>query len=714
MSLSTDHRPRRANAYLFRILTTIAFLFAAALVAFYNFDWAAFCSSIARFDLATIGYVLAITAIGYALASLRLRVIASDLGYDLSFKQSIATVSLGLVGGFLFFQLVGQLVARGAYLAKRSIPMSGTVIITGSERIGAAIVSAAMAAAGAIYIFGKLSVDTTLLPVRLLTGLVFVLAACALLWRAELVSIFRSITSNMMWRALRSVALSGVVQITTMASYVVAAHTIAPNVPIVSLAAAAAIVMFAASIPISIAGWGVRELSAVAALSLVGVPKDGALIVAVLIGAASILLATILAVLTGADRTTAETPSVRPSTVKADHYETPIIFVLVIAVAALVFFQVHLPTTRGTINANLADPLVILGGLIFAFSLRHGAPVWRLAGLSTYILACTVIITVALFIGAHAIGWTQWALTNKYLGWFVLLAYGATGYLSQRIGFERVVETFVTAGAAIILIEIAELIYGSFSGVPPQHHFSGFAENPNSFAFQCLMMLCISLTLKQYGMFFVATSLVGLWLSGSRTGMMSAIFVLVASALYQRSAWKMVAGALIIAALGVVGIMSMHLISGQDCTRYFSAVCGISNLISGQRLHSVTQHVDLLASGWSMFTDHPIFGAGLGVFIDQWTGPQKLVIHSTPLWLLAELGIVGFLAFMIPAIRMAWSEMRRYGHNDQAGTFILLALVAFGSMSMLHELLYQRSLWFLLGAALATKPPVPRSSEQSH
>ncbi len=619
-------------------------------------------------------------------------------------KQSVATVSLGLVGGFLFFQLVGQLVARGAYLAKRSIPMSGTVIITGSERIGAALVSAGMAVAGAAYIFGRVSIDTTHSPMRLFTGLTIVSVACVILWRAEVAAVIRSITWSMAGRALRSVALSGAVQLATMVSYIVAAHTIAPNVPIASLAAASAIVMFAASMPISVAGWGVRELSAVAALSFVGVPKDGALIVAILVGAASVLLAFVLAALSGTDRAEIKTPVVRRETPRADRYETPFIFALTVAAAALIFFQVHLPTTGATINANLADPLALLGCLIFAFSLRRGAPVWRLSRLNAHVLACTAVITAGLFIGAHAIGWTQWALTNKYLGWFILLAYAATGSLSTRVGFERILETFAAAGAAILFIEIAELIHESFSGVPPQHHFLGFAENPNSFAFQCLMMLSASLVLNRYRIFFVAITLVGLWLSGSRTGMASAVLVLIAAALYQKSAWKIVAGALAVTAAGVLAIISLHWLSGQDCSRYFSAVCGISNLIAGQRLHSITQHMDLLQSAASMFAGNPFFGAGLGVFIEQWDGPQKLVIHSTPLWLLAEFGLVGFLVFAIPVARIVRAELRRYGNNDQAGTFILLALVAFGSMSILHELLYQRSFWFLMGAALALRP----------
>ena len=56
--------------------------------------------------------VIAACSLGFAFATLRLRTIASDLGYCISLRQSAAAVSLGQIGGAVFFQLVGQLMAR--------------------------------------------------------------------------------------------------------------------------------------------------------------------------------------------------------------------------------------------------------------------------------------------------------------------------------------------------------------------------------------------------------------------------------------------------------------------------------------------------------------------------------------------------------------------------------------------------------------------------
>ena len=94
--------------------------------------------------------------------------------------------------------------------------------------------------------------------------------------------------------------------------------------------------------------------------------------------------------------------------------------------------------------------------------------------------------------------------------------------------------------------------------------------------------------------------------------------------------------------------------------------------------------------------------AGLGAFQN---GPLlrgdgiPLTIHSTAVWLLAELGIAGFLAFAIPALFVFVTEWRR-ARTDQASALIVLCFVAFAVMSGPGDMLYQRTFWFVVGAVL--------------
>lgn len=92
------------------------------------------------------------------------------------------------------------------------------------------------------------------------------------------------------------------------------------------------------------------------------------------------------------------------------------------------------------------------------------------------------------------------------------------------------------------------------------------------------------------------------------------------------------------------------------------------------------------------------------------------MIHSTALWLLAELGLVGFLTFAIPGLYIWLSEWRRAAKN-QASALTVLCFVRFAVMSGPADMVYQRTFWLLSGAALAMLPsklkraagPVPKT-----
>jgi O-antigen ligase len=126
---------------------------------------------------------------------------------------------------------------------------------------------------------------------------------------------------------------------------------------------------------------------------------------------------------------------------------------------------------------------------------------------------------------------------------------------------------------------------------------------------------------------------------------------------------------------------------------------------------SDSEHWVSVVAGFRMFREHPVFGAGLGAFIrSHLTGDGRpLIIHSTPLWLLAEMGVVGFLTFAVPCLFLLFREARGFRHADMAGRLLILSLIAFGAMSQIHELLYQRTLWLLLGAALIKLPTASRA-----
>lgn len=625
-------------------------------------------------------------------ASLRVRSIARALGYPLSLRDSIAVVSLGQLGGALFFQIFGQLMARGSYLTRRNVPFAGTVIITGQERIAAALVSLGLAVIGAIYLFRQVTFDLAsggLDLIRILIGLTLTGCVVAAVWRVQVKQAVALITKAGVVSVVRAVAFSAAVQIAMMIAYVTAAQALSPQIALSELAAAATLVMFAASIPISFAGWGVREMSAVGALGVIGMSAPAALTVAVTIGGLSILCAGLLTVIS-VTRVKNDRLKAEQTPITGARHEAALSAVFPILVACLVFFQIHIPTQTTKINFNIADPFAIICGVIFLLQIRRtGVPKWRISALDLHILACTVVITIGLVIGAASIGWTTWAVVNKYLGWFVLLSYGTAGAMAARVDLDKTLLTFAATGCAVVIFALGDMLLGK-AGVVNSHQFNGFAQNVNAWAFLCLMMLAVGLTLKRYMLTVTTLALIALILTGSRAGLGAAAVVLILGSILIPEVWR---SALV--AVSIAGLAT-HALTAVNVTGTVSTL-GTMTFI---RPSSDSEHFETVREGIIMFKENMIFGTGLGVFIEQWRSDNPVLIHNSLVWLLAEFGLVGALVFFVPAIRIVVQEMRRFRSNDSAGHLLILVLTGFGAMSLFHELLYQRAMWFLLGAAL--------------
>jgi len=107
--------------------------------------------------------------------------------------------------------------------------------------------------------------------------------------------------------------------------------------------------------------------------------------------------------------------------------------------------------------------------------------------------------------------------------------------------------------------------------------------------------------------------------------------------------------------------------------------------------------------GFKMWSKSPFFGAGLGVFIEQSTEwfNRPIVIHSTPVWILAEFGLVGVAVFAW-AFYSLLATLYTKGSALPPYTTLSMLLLTFSLFSLVHEIFYQRIFWMVLGAVLAT------------
>ena len=670
-------------------------------------------------SLSSVVLVTTLLVGGVVLSSLRIKLIAADLGYRLTLRDAAMTLCVGQLAGTAFFQLAGQLIGRGAILTRSGVPAAATVVISGYERAVALSASLLLAGGSALYLFGSLKLNLEsggLSLIKLALGIAAATSAgAALAWGRTVVNLAREVTWLLFFRLLRSFAISLAIQGTTLAAYVALERTLAPQIGIASLIAASCIIMLAASLPISFGGWGLRELSAVVALQAIGLSSASALVVAIMIGLLSLvtIAGTAIVVMLGWKHK-ARPVAVQPAPAVPD-YAAALDWTLPLMAATAVFFQIYVPTGDGRISVNLADPIVVLGGGMFLlYCFGKGWPAWRIPRLGVWVAAASAVILLSMLRGWASFGWTDWAFVNKGLGWLVLLCYGATGALIirrvQDRGWELLLKTLVASGAAIALVDIGLMVSARVGISMPvglvEARLAGLSQNPNAFALMLVLVLAAAMLLRvrpaaRVGL--MAVALVGIWFTGSRAGIL-AVPVVMSAAIMMGVALRpllMAAAAAMVAIVGIIALPSLLYWAGfLPLDSQFAALDSVWALL--ERSDVVTaQHIQTIYDGFAMFLAHPIVGAGLGAYMyDQLRVTSvPLVIHSTAVWLLAETGIVGFAVFFAAALRLFADAVRHRG--DQAALLLVLMLCGMAVMSMAHEMLYQRAFWLLLGAALA-------------
>lgn len=710
-----------------RLAISLLLLAGAAWVVAHETNWTLVNAAFTRVSSGTFALTIVALMAGALLATLRLQWIARDLGYKLTYRDAMAGFAYGQVMGVLFFQLAGQLLARSTVLSRRQVPPSATIVITGYERLAALVISLLLAMIAAIYLFGAISLDYRQGGssfIKIVAGGTLVVAGGAVfVWGRLLIEQLPPVTI----RTARGLARNGLVslgiQLFTMIAYVLLAHALAPSIPIAKLAAASALVMLAASLPISMAGWGIREMSAIYVLGTLGISADVAFMIAFSVGVLSLGVVGALALVGLRDNAAPSLPH-EPSA-RSTNYSALIDTVLPIGAAMAVFFQLFLPVNSGLISVNLADPIVIVAGCIFAYNHIRRRPQWRLAHFNLMICMASIVLVAGYLHGYFEFGWTQWASANKLVGWPILLCYGATGalivYRMRGDGLDLLLRTFVVASLVVFLFDYAMSI-AYWSGVRflqqlVQLPIEGFSQNRNAFSFQLLMSICIVLAARwPHKALWIGIAIAGVSVTGSRAGYLAFAAVLIVAIFVapidrrQGVIAATVAAMIVLASELIPGLVYFvqHLLHAGPSAPAPSYMAG---MISGTS--SDTERMTSLIGGWRLFLTNPIFGAGLGAFMDQAIRRgAPLVIHSTPVWLLAEFGIIGFLAMTAPVVLIFRSEIVRVPHLDVAGRLLVLMITGFAVMSLVHELLYQRTFWLLLGAAMAMPYAVSQSARE--
>lgn len=669
---------------------------------------------------------------------LRFRSVLKNFGYRPNWSTSALAFIAGQISNQVLLNVVGQSLSRAATLQAAKIPFGVSVVTTYWERVLAAGLLFLFAFIAAFFLFldsgielrdGSAYFVSVIVAIAVVSAVIFSVHFANPGFRGKLWMIPRRILQ--FWPAI---LLTVAAHLSMLLAYVVLLVALEPHPLSAGLICAVTIVMFSASLPISFSGWGVRELSAAHALAFVGFSSSTAIAAALAIGLLGLLITAcsgVIALFLFAHmhlRSKAVAPADIGYAVMVDQDQWLGIAVIAagIATAILLFFQIQIPTPNGGITANIADILALTGLGLFLLLLMRRRSIFPLPGwLIIPMAALSALVLLGIFSGYLQFGSNNWALMNRGFGWLVILGYVSLGAMLALIpqqGVEnKLLQAFALAGVTVAAIQIMLMLCSLLIIPLPGEIFStpikGYATNSNSFAIQMVftgISVVIASRIRPMNLkpavytSALAIILVAIFYTYSRVGMamMTTLitFMLVFASPDERRQGLRTAAILGLLYLFLLSFPSvLAAITSAFPSDTISINSGVypANPLEMSRGYSDNERWVTLVEGWSLWLEHPVLGAGIGAYIQNRldAGLDVLVIHSVPLWLLAETGMIGLLiatAALAMITRAAVLTMKNPATRAW-GLGFLIMLTCITGASLVHDLFFQRPFWFLLG-----------------
>lgn len=344
--------------------------------------------------------------------------------------------------------------------------------------------------------------------------------------------------------------------------------------------------------------------------------------------------------------------------------------------------------------SHLPFSLICLGSaLAFAYSWRSGLR-WAIAPVTLPFLS--IVLTQFLSDSRAA---ARAARAFALYSFIPVAAAGIESAIQRRF-----------SGAALEI-----LIYG----VDDIFRVAGSFDNPNDFVVLLLFSVPI-LLLWAYQSSRWSTRLgllLGAALQGmilvktySRSGYVSMAFTLFAVALLGRGRIRRFG--LLLCLVGALGMLAL-----PDTRNRLVTLAGIRTESAGvsQALASLNYRKQLLQVAWWEFIEHPILGIGFSNVGPRAKSYSTMLAHkstaeNTYLEILAELGLVGFSAYLF-FLGVAWTSMRRglercRGDSEVEPIFVALAAgyCGFAFNSLFDTNLPDNLPWVLLAVMVHLKP----------
>jgi hypothetical protein len=677
-------------------------------------------------------YIASTIVINTGVVALRLKIMASYSGNALSFSSAFKVITTTMLTGVcapFIGGLLGQKWAlrhQGGHLAVPTY-LFDKVIMAG--------VGGVLSLWGVFILWPNAPLIETLLSwqfTQKVIGSLCVVVALFLffLTRKEKESFYRLFTRQTLYVFIKLCALSALSWAMMASTFLGGLFYFMPCAPFIKSLSASVMVSFLASMPISVSGWSVREFFAIEIFKFLDLPQSQALGLSIGIGAISLITVMILGGVF-AYKNYKGSSFVQEKKPENSYSVSPVLIRgLMYGACVFVFFQYCIPVGPATVNFCPADLAACCGFVIGIPLLWKNRLVWHFISLRAFVCSTLLIFLLSFVIGWARFGWSSWAL-SKVLGWAIMLGYAmlSTLFIQQegRQGMRRVVSLLTSTLVCVIFFEIL-CQWGTILFNMPhlfKGSFTGFTNNRNAFGIQTLVTLVLVYCLlykpnRKHTSWAIAILLLGIQCTWSRScqgvmaGLVGAAFFF--HILCWRDICQIVPRFIAMNALYFLGIYA--------CV--FIATLSLGTLSLGTYSGETSDHERwyTMYEGLKLWWSYPLWGAGLGAFVIKELTLKNnfLIIHNSPIWILAECGLAGASVFSRFIYQTIHGLCTTYSPQIEKGrTYGLWGIfLTVGALSMVHEVLYQKIIWIALGLLLAKSslkaecghPLLPLASDQ--
>jgi len=370
---------------------------------------------------------------------------------------------------------------------------------------------------------------------------------------------------------------------------------------------------------------------------------------------------------------------------------------LLLAAVALLQVQIRTP-----FEINVAPSDVLL-----ALALVVGFPrlAFRRGAVSPWHGALLCVFGASIFLSANGeLGLTQYAVLNKLVGLLVLTALymAATSYADDWPRIEEMCRCFAVSVALgnmlmllLFFVPPLDAIWASAVGSSARYadlRLCGMLLDPNAYG---------GLLVVAFALHFIGRDDRAPTTTARRVfdGLASLTLMLGIVFTFSRTAWMALAG---LCAFGMVrspsAALKLSVLAAVAVTLgVASGVLSVEMMIQlATREGSVESRLEINENAFRMFAESPVMGGGIGAFVIR----HDVIIHNTPIWFLAELGLVGItviVGFALWFFAKGWTALRRAPLGRRALVAGLIAAHAsLVALSMGIEALYQRHWWLVL------------------